>query len=84
MTEAKKKIRCISAKPHSVLTYFNLVIKSFSLSYSFASNEIHGKNAQTWLGYFLNLVQILLATSLYWLVFGYFLKVDTGKIPLYQ
>jgi len=81
MTETKEKKRRISAKPHSALTYINLVIKSFSLSYSFASNEIHGKTAQTWLGYFLNLIQILLATSLYWLVFGYFLKVDTENIP---
>lgn len=81
MTEVKEKTRHISDKPNTALTYLNLVVKSFSLTYSFASNEIHGKTAQTWLGYFLNVIQILLATSLYWLVFGYFLKVDTGNIP---
>jgi lipopolysaccharide transport system permease protein len=71
----------ISKKPDSILVYFNHSFKNLGIALSFARSDIQGRNAQTFLGYFINLIQILVTTMLYWLIFGYILKLDTGQIP---
>jgi lipopolysaccharide transport system permease protein len=73
--------RRISAAPPGKWEYLTRSIASMGLAVNFARSEILGSNAQTWLGYFINLVQILLATSVYWLIFGVFLNVETGFVP---
>ncbi|MFP4663776.1 MAG: ABC transporter permease [Bacteroidales bacterium] len=73
--------RRISAAPAGMREYLIRSINNLGLALSFAKSEIHGNNAQTWLGYFINLLQILVATAVYWLIFGVFLHVDTGAIP---
>ncbi|MFO7790601.1 MAG: ABC transporter permease [Bacteroidales bacterium] len=76
-----KERKCIDSKPDSVLYYINRSIENAGLAVNLAGSEIRGRHAQTWLGYFISLIQILLATSIYWLIFGIILNVDTGNIP---
>jgi len=77
----EEKKRRISPEPDAPSEYIKRSISYMGLALSFAGSEIRGKKAQTWLGYFINLIQILLAASLYWLIFGVILNVDTGNIP---
>jgi lipopolysaccharide transport system permease protein len=76
-----KERKCIDSKPDSVLNYIKLSLKNSGLALNLAGSEIRGRHAQTWLGYFIGLIQILLATSIYWLIFGVILSVDTGYVP---
>lgn len=71
----------ISPKPDSFRQYLRKTLASLPLIRSFASSEIQGRAAQTWLGHFLAVIQILITMCLYWLIFGIILKVDTGNIP---
>ena len=71
----------ISNKPDTIWTYLNRSFDNFGIALSFARSDIQGRNAQTFLGYFINLIQVLITTLLYWLIFGYILKIDTGDIP---
>jgi len=77
----KQKVRHINNEPTKPLEYVTRSLNQFGLALSFAKSEIQGKNAQTFLGYFINLFQILIASMLYWLIFGYILKIDTGNVP---
>jgi lipopolysaccharide transport system permease protein len=74
-------VKKIISAPDKPIIYLNKVIKNFRIALSLAKSEISGQAAQTWLGYSLNLVQILIATGLYWLIFGIVLKVQTDPIP---
>ena len=77
----KKTHQTISNRPTSAFVYFKQSLNNFGIALSFAKSEIQGRNAQTFLGYFVNLIQILISTLLYWLIFGYILKINTGSIP---
>ena len=80
-SEVLKNSKLISKNPVSLIEYLKCSVTNFGIALSFAKSDIQGKNAQTYLGYFVNLIQILIATLLYWLIFGYILKIDTGLIP---
>jgi lipopolysaccharide transport system permease protein len=77
----KNEINKISNRPTSVIKYLKRSIGNIGIALSFAKSDIQGRNAQTFLGYFVNLIQILISTLLYWLIFGYILKIDTGSVP---
>ncbi|NLA24346.1 MAG: ABC transporter permease [Bacteroidales bacterium] len=75
----------ISSKPDSALVYLIKAVQSLGIAFSLAKSEIKGKKARMRLGYMLSLVQILIGTSLYWLIFGIIIKVDTNGVfyPLF-
>jgi lipopolysaccharide transport system permease protein len=73
--------KTLSNQASSPMEYLRRSLNNTGLAFSFAKSEIHGRNAQTFLGYSVNLIQILISTFLYWLIFGYILKIDTGNIP---
>jgi lipopolysaccharide transport system permease protein len=77
----KQKSRQISNEPSKPVEYLLRSFSQFGLAFSFAKSELHGRNAQTFFGYFINGFQILFASGLYWLIFGYILNIDTGNIP---
>lgn len=77
--DMNKKI--ISSAPDKPCVYFTKVLGTLGIALSLAKSEIRGRAAQTTLKYFINLLQILLATALYWFIFGYVFKLETGKIP---
>lgn len=80
-SDTHKKKRQISSEPDAPLFYLTRSLNNASLAFNLAGSEIKGRHAQTWLGYFISLIQILLATLLYWLIFGIIINVDTGNIP---
>ncbi len=65
----------------SAKEYIKKVRLNTGLIFRLSESDIRGKSAQTYLGYFINLIQILFATGIYWLIFGYILKIDTADIP---
>lgn len=73
--------KIINSKPEKPFVYIKDVFQGIGISISLAQSELRGRAVQTWFGYFINLVQILIATSLYWLIFGIIIKVDTAPIP---
>src|SRR6056297_653157 len=77
----EEQARRISAAPTGMREYLIRSFDNLGLAMNFARSEIRSSNAQTWLGYFINLVQILLATAIYWFIFSVFLNVPTGEIP---
>lgn len=79
--KTKRMYRQLNNSPAKPLEYLIRSLNQFGLAFSFAKSELQGRNAQTFLGYFINLFQILIASGLYWLIFGYILKVNTGNIP---
>ncbi|MEA3447918.1 MAG: ABC transporter permease [Bacteroidota bacterium] len=81
LSDLHKRKQHISANPDTPVFYLTRSLSNAGLAFSLAGSEIKGRHAQTWLGYFISLIQILLATSIYWLIFGIILNVDTGNIP---
>jgi lipopolysaccharide transport system permease protein len=73
--------KVITSAPDKSLQYLHKVLGSLGIASSLAKSEIKGRAAQTGLGYVLNLLQLLLGTAMYWLIFGVIFKVDTGGIP---
>lgn len=79
--KTKQIQRQLNNSPAKPMEYLTRSLNQIGLAFSFAKSEIQGKNAQTFLGYSVNLIQILISTFLYWLIFGYILNIDTGNVP---
>lgn len=79
--KTKQIHRLLNNSPAKPMEYLIRSLSQTGLAFSFAKSEIQGRNAQTFLGYSVNLIQILISTFLYWLIFGYILKIDTGNVP---
>lgn len=73
--------KTIHNQASSAKEYIKKVGSNTGLIFRLSESDILGESAQTYLGYFINLIQILFATGIYWLIFGYILKIDTGTIP---
>lgn len=73
--------KTINNQATSVKEYIKKVGINTGLIFRLSESDIRGRSAQTYLGYFINLIQVLFATGIYWLIFGYILKIDTANIP---
>lgn len=71
----------INNTPDTPFVYLRKVMGLLPLAASLAKGEIMGRNAQTWLGHLLSLLQILISMLLYWFIFGVIIGIDTGGIP---
>lgn len=65
----------------SIFSYLKLIWDYRFFSHSLAIGEIKNKYAKTYTGIFLSLIQSLIGLSVYWLIFGIAIKIDTGNIP---
>jgi len=75
------KTRKISTNPYSISNYLKNTIANMGIAWSLARNIIQERAAQTFMGYFISLLLILITTGLYWLIFGVVLKENTDPIP---
>ncbi len=76
----EKKI--ISSKSKiSTLSYFRMIWDYRFFSKSLAVGEIKNKYARNITGFFISIIQTLIGLSVYWLIFGIAIKIDTGNIP---
>jgi lipopolysaccharide transport system permease protein len=65
----------------SIFSYLKLIWDYRFFSHSLAIGEIKNKYAKTYTGIFLSLIQSLIGLSVYWLIFGIAIKIETGNIP---
>jgi lipopolysaccharide transport system permease protein len=76
----KRKI-IIAKSNMGFFSYLKLIWDYRFFSRSLAIGEIKNKYAKTATGIFLSLIQTLIGISIYWLIFGIAVKINTNNIP---
>lgn len=65
----------------SFTEYIKTILNYRFFAFSLAQGEIKNKYARNFTGYFLSIIQTLIGLSVYWLIFGIAIGIDTGSIP---